>query len=440
MNQTTLLTAGLSLLLFSARAQTPVPAENPFSSVKPALVDFKAYDNLIHEVQEHRKTRMLNLDAFLAASKEQNVVILDTRSDSMYNAKHVKGAIHLNFADFTQSNLFKLIPDPDTKILIYCNNNFDEGYSIDEMLSVKFAQPAYFVTKLSAPMTYTPQFSIASEITTKKKKQKPVPVKKEEEPVAVKKEETPRPQPKPTPRPLTLALNIPTYINLFGYGYKNVYELSELVSVNDPRIQFEGTAVLPRTTGALFVSPVTSLTMAAAPRNTDGTPAAHVDFGAYDSLAHVVMKHRETRLLHVDSFLDMSRQAGVMIIDTRSDAMYKAKHVKGAVHLNFSDFTQANLARLVPSKDTKILIYCNNNFENDNTFFATKDYNPPTRLDESYRDGGSLTLALNIPTYINLYGYGYKNVYELSDLVNVLSGRVEFEGTEVFKGTPSPGK
>ena len=46
-----------------------------------------------------------------------------------------------------------------------------------------------------------------------------------------------------TPKPLTLALNIPTYINLYGYGYKNVYELSELVSVFDRRIEFEGTAI-----------------------------------------------------------------------------------------------------------------------------------------------------------------------------------------------------
>ena len=40
-----------------------------------------------------------------------------------------------------------------------------------------------------------------------------------------------------------LALNIPTYINLYGYGYRNVYELNELVSVRDRRVEFEGTTV-----------------------------------------------------------------------------------------------------------------------------------------------------------------------------------------------------
>jgi hypothetical protein len=51
-----------------------------------------------------------------------------------------------------------------------------------------------------------------------------------------------------------LALNIPTFINLYGYGYRNVYELSELVSVHDPRLEFEGTR-LPRKVGVEECSP-----------------------------------------------------------------------------------------------------------------------------------------------------------------------------------------
>ena len=47
-------------------------------------------------------------------------------------------------------------------------------------------------------------------------------------------------------KPVMLALNIPTYINLYGYGYRNVYELHELVKVNDPRIAFDGTMVEPK--------------------------------------------------------------------------------------------------------------------------------------------------------------------------------------------------
>jgi hypothetical protein len=33
-----------------------------------------------------------------------------------------------------------------------------------------------------------------------------------------------------------LALNIQTFINLVGYGYRNVRELNEVVDFDDPRI------------------------------------------------------------------------------------------------------------------------------------------------------------------------------------------------------------
>jgi hypothetical protein len=86
-----------------------------------------------------------------------------------------------------------------------------------------------------------------------------------------------------------------------------------------------------------------------------------------------------------------------------------------------------NLAKIIPDKETKILIYCNNNFEGDEINFASKIAIPkPEEKDKRY-----VTLALNIPTYINLYGYGYKNVYELSELVNVFDGRVQYEGLSV---------
>ena len=123
----------------------------------------------------------------------------------------------------------------------------------------------------------------------------------------------------------------------------------------------------------------------------------------------------------------------VIILDTRSKEMYDAKHLKGARHLNFSDFTQKNLAEILPSKKTRVLIYCNNNFENDQVYFATKVSGPLVKDLTTFSENKSLgiTMALNIPTYINLYGYGYTNVYELSELVSVNDNRIQFEGTSV---------
>lgn len=162
-----------------------------------AKVSFDDFKGLVAEVEAHRATRLIDLNTFLKMSKEEGVIILDSRSDFRFDRIHLKGAKHLAFTDFTQDSLKKLIPDPDTKILIYCNNNFD-GNQTD--FASKIAMPR------KRPDNAAAQFSAQT-------------------------------------KPLMMALNIPTYINLYGYGYRNVYELHELVKVDDPRITFEGSVV-----------------------------------------------------------------------------------------------------------------------------------------------------------------------------------------------------
>ena len=185
----------LLLLPVLAFAQpVPTPPKAPAMTFERSLVDFDAFKQLVSEVEVHRAKRLINLETFLKMSKAPKTVIFDSRSDFRFGRKHLKGAIHLDFTDFTQANLQKLIPDPNTTILIYCNNNFS-GDQVD------------FATKVFVRPT-PPESQILGN-----------------------------------QKPLMLALNIPTYINLYGYGYRNVYELEELVSVNDPRIQFEGSVV-----------------------------------------------------------------------------------------------------------------------------------------------------------------------------------------------------
>lgn len=170
-------------------------------------------------------------------------------------------------------------------------------------------------------------------------------------------------------------------------------------------------------------------------------PAAKVSFEDFKSLAQAVEPHRAKRLIDLDTFLQMSRKAGVVIFDSRSDFRFERIHVKGAKHLAFSDFTQGNLAKVFPDLDATILIYCNNNFEGNQIDFATKAAFPdfsggggaksPTPAQQMRAQEKPVTLALNIPTYINLYGYGYRNVYELNELVDVKDPRIQFEGTLV---------
>ena len=156
-------------------------------------------------------------------------------------------------------------------------------------------------------------------------------------------------------------------------------------------------------------------------------PPSQVDFEDYIKLTNEVYKHRKKRVIHVKEWLQMSKEPKTVILDTRSKAMYNAKHIKGAIHLNFSDFTQPRLNRLIPDKNTRILIYCNNNIGNEQEFFVSKMVMPSTKKEKKRM------LALNVPTFINLYGYGYKNVYELADLVDIHSGILEFEGNSIPK-------
>lgn len=171
-------------------------------------------------------------------------------------------------------------------------------------------------------------------------------------------------------------------------------------------------------------------------------PKAKVSFEDFKDLVVNVESHRAARLIDFDTFLKMSEEPGVIILDARSDFRFPRIHLKGARHLSFTEFTQNNLFKVIPSFNTKILIYCNNNFEGDELNFASKVASPKTQINDqsnpliasqvSIQEKPKM-MALNIPTYINLYGYGYHNVYELNELVNVKDPRVKFEGTLVNK-------
>ena len=165
-------------------------------------------------------------------------------------------------------------------------------------------------------------------------------------------------------------------------------------------------------------------------------PKAKVNFNDFKNLVAEVETHREKRLIDLNTFLKMSKEPGVIILDTRSTFRYERIHVKGAKHLSFTDFTQNNLAEVIPSFETIILIYCNNNFDGNQTDFASKVAMPITRSGsiitaQFNSQEKPLMMALNIPSYVNLYGYGYHNVYELNELVNVNDPRINFEGSIV---------
>jgi phage shock protein E len=136
-----------------------------------------------------------------------------------------------------------------------------------------------------------------------------------------------------------------------------------------------------------------------APRaNTQG----QIDFAGFQSLAQEVHAYRAGRLVSLAQFQAMARESHTIILDARSAAAYAQGHIDGALNLALTDFTAPALAAAIADPNMRILIYCNNNFANNA---------PPVVLK-------NVQLALNIQTFINLYGYGYRNVYELGEVVN----------------------
>ena len=142
-----------------------------------------------------------------------------------------------------------------------------------------------------------------------------------------------------------------------------------------------------------------------------------INYPAFLANAREMDAIRAAHRLTEAQFLQAMAEPGVVLLDARSAAKFKLRHLKGAVNLSLPDFTADDLAQTIPAKGTKVLIYCNNNFLGSPVAFASK----------------APAASLNISTFVNLYTYCYTNVYELGPLVNVKSTALPFEGTEVSK-------
>jgi phage shock protein E len=146
-------------------------------------------------------------------------------------------------------------------------------------------------------------------------------------------------------------------------------------------------------------------------------PNRQIDYPAFLKSAQQVSGIREGRRLTEDQFLRVMPETGVVLLDARSAAKFKLRHLKGAVNLSLPDFTAAELAKVIPGKDTKVLIYCNNNFTGSPVSFPSK----------------AAGASLNLSTFVTLSTYGYTNVYELGPLIDVKASKLPFEGEEVSK-------
>lgn len=164
--------------------------------------------------------------------------------------------------------------------------------------------------------------------------------------------------------------------------------------------------------GLLAIATFIGIGLAATAQDQRGS--AEIDYLGFIDLTDEVFELREQRLLSLEGFNAMAAEPNTIILDARSRYAFEMGHIEGAVNLPFSDFTDEKLAEMIPNKDTRVLIYCNNNFSDDAEPIPLK----------------RISLALNIPTFINLYGYGYENIYELGVLTETTNADVNWVAAE----------
>ena len=136
-----------------------------------------------------------------------------------------------------------------------------------------------------------------------------------------------------------------------------------------------------------------------------------IDMKGFLSVAAEAAEHRQSRRVSEDEFIRLAAEPGTIVLDARSRRKFDELHIAGAINLNFSDIAIESLKQTIPDLNTRILIYCNNNFLNDESAFASK----------------LPSASLNISTYIALYNYGYRNVWELGPLIDINKSKLKFE-------------
>lgn len=165
MKRSLLLTLTILSAVLIARGQSGPAIVNP-------AIDMQGYLRISAEAAKYRESRRLTEDEFIQMSRQPGVAILDARSREKYNELHIKDAINLSFSDITIDSLKSTVPDQNTPILIYCNNNF-------------VGAEGAFPTKIAVG-----------------------------------------------------SLNLSTYIALYSYGYRNVYELGPLLDIKTSKLEF----------------------------------------------------------------------------------------------------------------------------------------------------------------------------------------------------------
>ncbi len=168
--------------------------------------------------------------------------------------------------------------------------------------------------------------------------------------------------------------------------------------------------------GKFLLLSVTLLSLLCPVASAEEIPNPQIDITTHLRLSSEAATYRQQRRLTEAQFLQMATDRKTIVLDARSKAKFDQLHVKGAINLSFPDIDIQSLQKTIPDKNTRILIYCNNNFANEPQAF-------PSKLPST---------SLNISTFITLYSYGYRNLYELGPFLDVRTTKIPLVGSQAI--------
>jgi hypothetical protein len=144
--------------------------------------------------------------------------------------------------------------------------------------------------------------------------------------------------------------------------------------------------------------------------SAEDIPNPLIDYQAFKDGVARVGETREQHRVTENEFVKMSADPRTVILDARSREKFELLHVKGAKNLSLPDMTEEDLAKVIPSRTTRVLIYCNNNFLNEIEALPSK----------------TPSASLNVYTMNVLHAYRYTNVYELGPLIDIRKTVIPF--------------
>ena len=124
------------------------------------------------------------------------------------------------------------------------------------------------------------------------------------------------------------------------------------------------------------------------------TPVNPISSDEYFKKAVQINEIRKKHILDTDALLDLMKDKNTVLLDVRGDHSFRLKHIRGATHLSLADMTPQTLAKAIPSKGSRVILYCD----------AAQDLHL------------SRILSASSQAYPLVYQHGYTNLYEVGEL------------------------